>query len=124
MKKRIISVLIVLGVFLTIVMGNKAQATKNGIWFVFTSFGEIEKVELINETSGKKIVLSQDELFDFETMEFIDESTRSVKLVKSYTDGTTIEQLFNVEGATAIVGIYDDGTVGESWMEIDEKYTY
>lgn len=124
MKKRVISVIIVLGVVLTIFIGNKAQATERGIWFVFTSFGEIEQVEITNVTNGASLVLKQDELFDFETKDFIRDENSSIVLVKKYLDGTVINQRFDIEGVKSIVGIYDDGTVGESWMEIDEKYIY
>lgn len=124
MKKRVISVIIVLGVVLTIFIGNKAQATERGIWFVFTSFGEIEQVEITNVTNGASLVLKQDELFDYETKDFIHDENSSIVLVKKYLDGTVINQRFDIEGVKSIVGIYDDGTVGESWMEIDEKYIY
>lgn len=124
MKKRLISIILVVGLCLFTAFGTTASASEKGLWFVYTSFGAIDHVELVNVDTGDVITLNSDEIFDFETFDFIDTATKTIEVTKFYTDGTVIKQDFEIYGAKEIIGIYDDGTTGESWLEVDRNYTY
>ena len=79
MKKRVISVLALIALVAFATLSTTVKATEKGLWFVFTSFGEIETVELVNEDTGVTITLKREDLYDFETSEKIETVNPGVK---------------------------------------------
>ena len=90
-----------------------------GILFVFSSFGEIEQITITNQQTNQQVILKGMGIYDYESYEFVTKDTGRIHVKKVYRDGETIEQLFDISGATEMVGIYDDGSQSESWLEID-----
>lgn len=97
---------------------------ENGVHFVFNSFGEIDTVILKNPHTNQKIILRGMGMYDYECYDFITENTETISMEKEYSDGTTVKQEFDVTNAQNAVGIYDDGSFGESWIEIDGEFIY
>lgn len=90
-----------------------------GILFVFSSFGEIDSITIINQQTKQKIILKGMGIYDYESYDFVTKDTGRIYVKKVYRDGEVIEQLFDITGAMEMVGIYDDGSQGESWLELD-----
>lgn len=124
MKKRLLSILIVLLIFAFTMWGTitTASATEQEVDFYFSSFGEVEKVILENQIEDIAYILSSDELFGFYTSQFVTRETNTIKVTKVYCNGTEIEQQFDVSSAVRTVGVYDDGIEGKSWLEIDGEF--
>lgn len=97
---------------------------KKGLRFIFNSYGEIDTVMLENPCTNQKIILRGMGMCDYESYDFITKDTKMIFLKKEYTDGTIVNQEFDVTKAKKAVGIYDDGSFGESWLEIDGEFIY
>lgn len=92
---------------------------REGILFVFSSFGEIEQITITNQLTKQQIVLRGMGIYDYESYDFVTKDTGRIHVEKVYRDGEVIEQLFDITGAMKMVGIYDDGSQSESWLELD-----
>lgn len=92
---------------------------QEGILFIFSSVGEIEQITVTNQQTQQQIILRGMGIYDYESYSFITGDTVGIQVVKLYRDGTVIEQQFDISGAMEMVGIYDDGSQGESWLEMD-----
>jgi len=104
-------------------IANEDAATE-GILFVCSSFGELASVEIHNPSNDMTVLLKGMGMYDYETYELISEGDTTLELVKTYNDGQVIKQTFDIRGATKQVGIYDDGSFDESWLEIDGEFLY
>lgn len=97
---------------------------EEGLHFIFNSFGEIDTVMLENPCTNQKVILRGMGMYDYESYDFITKGTKMIFVEKEYLDGTIVKQEFDVTKATKTVGIYDDGSFGESWIEIDGEFIY
>lgn len=93
-----------------------------GILFVFSSFGEIEQITITNQQTNQQIILKGMGIYDYESYDFVTKGTTRLQVEKVYRDGEVIKQLFDITGAIEMVGIYDDGSQSESWLELDSVF--
>lgn len=122
--KKTLSLLAVALLCIFTTRGTTSLATQQNIRFIFTSFGQVERVVLENVQTAAVIELDADQLFDYESFDFVDEDTKEIRVTKFYMDGEIVEQVFEVDDAKETVGIYDDGVQGESWLELDGEYIF
>lgn len=122
--KRIVSLIAVAVICTFTSWGTTSSATEQGMKFVFTSFGQIQSVVLENVNTKAVIELGPDDVYDYETFDFVDKNSKEIHITKIYIDGEKIEQYFDIGDATEMVGIYDDGSQGESWLEIDGEFIF
>lgn len=90
-----------------------------GILFVFSSYGEIDSITITNQQTKQQIILRGMGIYDYESYDFVTKDTGRIHVKKVYREGEVIEQIFDVSGAMEMVGIYDDGSQNESWLEMD-----
>ena len=105
-------------------LAKEVPKSQKGILFVFNSFGEIDTVTLENPETEQKVILRGMGMYDYETCDFVTTDTEKILLQKKYLDGSVIEQEFDISTAKRTVGIYDDGSLGKSWIEIDGEFIY
>lgn len=95
------------------------------ILFVFSSFDtDLEQIVITDITTGKQIVLKGMACIDYQNPAFLTTYSQKVSVTKSYLDGTVIDQTFSLREGNRMVGIFDDGSKDESWIEIDGEYIF
>lgn len=107
-----------------IVLATGEQNGEEGILFICTSFGELESVALYNPANDMTVILKGMGMYDYESYDFLRPGDSEIEMTKTYLNGQVIEQTFQIESGAKQVGIYDDGSFDQSWIEIDGNFIY